>query len=209
MKAHIALLEKGLTAEVIMVPYSDEHGYHPKHPTVTAVNPKAQVPVLVHDGLALYDSTQIFEYLEDSVPQPNLWPTDINSRAQARLLEHQSDEVYFPHVVQLMGMQDDLNDPVAQQALASCASYYHSMEQQIQQQTFLCGQLTFADVAFFMAQLFGERMGAVMTQDTPGLLAWRERMLARTSVQQAVQPLVTFLLSVNRPIPEFLAFLRS
>ncbi len=207
MKAHIALLEKGLVTDVIMVSYSDEQGYHPKHPKVLEVNPKAQVPVLLSGELALYDSTQIFEYLEDLQATPNLWPTDISLRAQARLLEHQSDEVYFPYVVQLMGLQEDLKQTQAQQAIAACSAYEQLMEKQLQEQDYLLGNLSFADIAFFMAQLFGERMGAVMTQETPRLLAWRDRMLDRPSVQQAVKPLVDFLSSVNRPIPEFLNFI--
>jgi glutathione S-transferase len=101
-KAQIAALEKGLDFELVMVPFGADHRYEPKHPDVLRINPKRQVPVLIHGDLEIVDSTQIFEYLEDLRPQPALWPAGTVARARARLLEHKSDEVYFPHIIRLM-----------------------------------------------------------------------------------------------------------
>src|SRR5215213_2680119 len=92
-KVQIAALEKGLDFELVMVPFDMSRGYEPKHQEVLRINPKRQVPVLVHDELELFDSTQIFEYLEGLKPDPALWPRDLAQRARARLLEHMSDEV--------------------------------------------------------------------------------------------------------------------
>ena len=71
-KVRIALDEKRIGYERIDVPFSRTKGYEPKHPDVLAINPKAQVPVIVDEGLALYDSTLILEYLEDRYPSPAL-----------------------------------------------------------------------------------------------------------------------------------------
>ena len=60
-KVEIALREKGLAFEQVMVPFSQERGYAPKHPDVLAANPKGQVPVLVDGALSLFDSTVILE----------------------------------------------------------------------------------------------------------------------------------------------------
>src|ERR1700730_19380653 len=79
-KAQIAALEKGLDFDLVMVPYDSELGYSPKHPEVLRINPKGQVPVLVHGDLEIIDSTQIFEYLEDLQPTPALWPRDTPGR---------------------------------------------------------------------------------------------------------------------------------
>src|SRR5271169_6531021 len=105
-KAEIAALEKGLGIELVMVPFQMQTLYEPKHPEVARINPKRQVPVLVHGDLEIFDSTQIFEYFEDLKPEPPLWPRDIATRARARLIEHKSDEIYFPPVVRLMGLQE-------------------------------------------------------------------------------------------------------
>lgn len=71
-KVQIALLEKALDCEVVMVPF--DQAYEPKHPEVVRVNPKQQVPVLLHGAVEIFDSTQIFEYFEDVQPTPALWP---------------------------------------------------------------------------------------------------------------------------------------
>jgi glutathione S-transferase len=73
-KAQIAALEKNLAFDLVMVPFDFDKLYSPKHPEVLRVNPKAQVPVLVDGDLALFDSTQIFEYFEDLQPQPPCGP---------------------------------------------------------------------------------------------------------------------------------------
>src|ERR1700761_1731442 len=98
-KVQMAALEKGIEFKLIMVPYSSAQGYSPKHPEVLRINPKGQVPVLTHGEVEVFDSTQIFEYLEDAYPDPPLWPKSLNLRAYARRLELQSDEVYFPHII--------------------------------------------------------------------------------------------------------------
>jgi glutathione S-transferase len=73
-KVEIALQEKSLAFERVMVPFSQAQGYSPKHPAVLAANPKSQVPVLIDGDLTLFDSTLILEYLEDAYPRPALWP---------------------------------------------------------------------------------------------------------------------------------------
>jgi glutathione S-transferase len=203
-KVQIAALEKGLAFELHMVPFDTDDRYEPRHPEVLRVNPKRQVPVLIDGDVGLYDSTQIFEYLEDLAPQPPLWPAGVAQRARARQLEHASDEVYFPHVVRLMGLEHDMQSDAAIAACAACARYYEEMEHVLENREYLAGPYTFADIAFFMAQVFGERKGAPMTQATPRLLAWRERVGARAPVREVVTPMMAFLASQGRPVPAHL-----
>jgi glutathione S-transferase len=203
-KAVIAALEKGLDFELVKVPFDSDDRYRPKHPEVLRINPKQQVPVLIHGDLEIYDSTQIFEYLEDLCAEPALWPSDINARARARLLEHQSDEVFFSYVVQLMIHEHHIDGAEANAARELAARYYERMEAQLGAQDYLAGSYSYADIAFFMAQLFGERKSAILTGATPGLMAWRDRMVRRDAVKQAVQPLVNHLKASGRPVPGFL-----
>src|SRR5579871_4890828 len=127
-KAEIAAREKGLDVELIMVPFEMKTLYQPKHPEVLRINPKRQVPVLIDGDLEIFDSTQIFEYLEDLKPELPLWPRDRKERAQARLIEHKSDEVYFPPIIRLMGLQDKPQDPAAVSAREASARFYTEME---------------------------------------------------------------------------------
>src|SRR5574341_462248 len=90
-KAEIAAREKGLDFELVMVPFDMQRLYEPKHPEILRINPKRQVPVLIHGDLEIFDSTQIFEYFEALKPAPPLWPSGAAGRARARLLELKSD----------------------------------------------------------------------------------------------------------------------
>jgi glutathione S-transferase len=204
-KAQIAALEKGLEFELVMVPFDMQRLYEPKHPEVLRISPKRQVPVLIHGDLEIFDSTQIFEYLEDLKPEPALWPAEPPARARARLLELKSDEVYFPHIIKLMGLRDTPQDPAAIAARGAAARFYEEMEALMADRAFLAGPYSFADIAFYMAQLFGARMGAPMTEAAPKLRQWRQRMTARPAVRRVVGPMVAFLSSQGRPIPDFLS----
>jgi len=203
-KAQIACLEKGLKFDLVMVPFTMDHRYEPKHPEVLRINPKRQVPVLVHGDAEIFDSTQIFEYLEHVRPQPPLWPGEPAARARARLLELKSDEVFFPLIIRLMGLQNRLEDPAAQDAIAQGRRYYAEMDAVLQGRTYLAGEYTYADIAFYMAQLFAARLGAPMDAAAPNLLGWREHMTARPAVNQVVLQFANTLKSYKLPIPDFI-----
>src|SRR5881394_2547329 len=127
-KAEIAAHEKGLAFELVMVPFEMKMAYQPKHPEVLRINPKRQVPVLVDGDLEIFDSTQIFEYLETIRLEPALWPAEPKARARARLLEVKSDEVYFPPIIRLMGLQPAPDDPAAVEARAVAGQFYDELE---------------------------------------------------------------------------------
>ena len=208
-KAEIAAHEKGLAFELIMVPFEMKTLYQPKHPEVLRINPKRQVPVLIDGDLEIFDSTQIFEYFETIKPEPALWPADAKARARARLLEHKSDEVYFPPIVRLMGLQATPDDPAAVEARAAATSFYDVVENGLGASEWLAGSYSYADIAFYMAQLFGERWGAAMTDVHPRLQAWRERMGARPAVRRVAGAMARYLQSQGRKLPAFLAELSA
>ncbi|CAN5540334.1 glutathione S-transferase family protein [soil metagenome] len=54
---------------------------------IEAIAPAGRVPVLVDDdGLAIWDSLAIAEYLAETFPEKKLWPADASKRARARSL---------------------------------------------------------------------------------------------------------------------------
>ena len=198
-KAEIVLREKGFDFELEMVPFEMKVLYEPKHPEVVRINPKRQVPVLIDGDLELFDSTQIFEYLETLKRDPALWPAEPRARARTRLLEHKSDEVYFPHIIRLMG------DPKSPGAHDGAARFYEEMERTIGDQEWIAGAYSYADIAFYMAQLFGERMGAPVPAELARLQAWRDRMSDRPAVRQVAGAMGRYLLSIGRTLPPFMA----
>jgi glutathione S-transferase len=204
-KVHIAALEKAFPVNVEVVPFTMDHRYDPKHPEVLRVNPKRQVPVLIHGEVEIFDSSQIFEYFEHLQPHPPLWPAQPAARARARLLELKSDEVFFPHVIRLMGLQERLDEAAAQEAIAQASRYYTEIDALLEGRDYVAGEYSYADIAFYMAQTFAARLGAPMGAATPRLLAWRERLTARPAVHQVVLQFADSLTRYKLRIPDFIA----
>ncbi|HVP27606.1 MAG TPA: glutathione S-transferase family protein [Myxococcota bacterium] len=89
-KVRRALHWKRLPYEVVEVPLSKAFT------SVRRVNPVGKLPTLEHDGRFVADSTDILEYLEESFPEPPLFPKDRALRAQCHVLEDWADEsLYF------------------------------------------------------------------------------------------------------------------
>jgi glutathione S-transferase len=55
-------------------------------PTIRKYSPSGRVPVLLHRGLAIWESLAIAEYLNDIKPEGGLWPSSIAARAHARAI---------------------------------------------------------------------------------------------------------------------------
>ncbi len=193
-KAEIAAAEKGIAYEREFVPFSLATMYEPKHPDVVRINPKAQVPVLIDDDLEIFDSTQIFEYLEEIKPSPALWPGDAKSRARARLLELRSDEDFFPNCVTLMPAQWEVaGEEGLARAHAAIARYYDEMESLLADTEYLAGALSYADIAFFMASFFAAFLGAPWKPGHARLDAWRSGLMTRDAFKSAADERVAYL----------------
>jgi glutathione S-transferase len=108
-----------------------------------------------------------------------------------------------------MGLQATPDDPVAVEARDASRVFYDDMEKGIGDKKWLAGSYSYADIAFYMAQLFGARMTAPMTDAHPRLQAWRERMSARPAVAKVAGAMGRYLLSQGRKLPDFLARLGS
>jgi len=51
---------------------------------ISTVSPVGKVPVLDDDGLKVWDTLAIAEYLAERFPEKNLWPQGVQARARAR-----------------------------------------------------------------------------------------------------------------------------
>ena len=54
--------------------------------TIRKHSPSGRVPVLLHRGLAVWESLAIAEYLNDLMPEAGLWPSATAARAHARAI---------------------------------------------------------------------------------------------------------------------------
>jgi glutathione S-transferase len=93
MKPMICLKEKGLD---FVSRYVDLLAFEQHAPEFVAINPNGQVPVLVHDGAIVTESTVINEYLDDVFPEMPLRPGDLVARARMRVWSKFVDEYFCP-----------------------------------------------------------------------------------------------------------------
>ena len=193
-KVEIALYEKSLPFEREMVAFTQAAGYSPKHPDVLAVNPKGQVPVLVDGDLTLFDSTLIFEYLEDAYPAPPLYPAGAKPRARCRLIELSADEILLPLVRSLMfrnappdpdAERQRLRESEGERAEAAISAFYGGLQERLGGRDYFCGDFSVADIAMFMTVLFVLRLRGPRLAGFPSLAAWYARVGARPSAAKA------------------------
>jgi len=84
MRPWVMLRQAGIDFEEVYVRFDS---FSPESQFKTAlqgVNPVGKVPVLVHDGLAVWDTLAIAEYVAEHFPEKQLWPQDRAARAHAR-----------------------------------------------------------------------------------------------------------------------------
>jgi glutathione S-transferase len=93
MKALLCLKEKGLE---FVSHYVDLLRFEQHQPAFVAINPNGQVPVLVHDGAIITESTVINEYLEDAFAQVRLRPRNPVHVARMRIWSKFVDEYFCP-----------------------------------------------------------------------------------------------------------------
>ena len=208
-KVEIALREKAITFEREMVPFTQAQGYEPRHPVVLAVNPKRQVPVLIDGDLELFDSTLIFEYLEDLRPSPPLYPVDFRMRARCRLLELIGDEVLAPRAIRLGyrteppdsdARKQEQRDDDGRQAEAEIAELYSDLAQRLGAADFFGGDFSYADIALFMAVLWVMRLSGPRLDAWPELARWYARVGARPSVAVAAAELAAADRELSPPL---------
>jgi glutathione S-transferase len=89
----LCLLEKGLEFANHRL---DSRRWEHHAPEFRALSPEGMVPVLVHDGRVLTESSVINEYLDDLFPEMPLRPADPFERAQMRIWVKYVDEYFCP-----------------------------------------------------------------------------------------------------------------
>lgn len=193
-KVEIALDEKGIAHRRIVVPFNQTTGYDPKHPEVVALNPKGQVPVISDDGLVLYDSTVILEYLEDAYPEPPLYPAETTERARCRLDELVADEVMLAALKPLMHRTSPRTPDKAERAQqdtdaliaeGTLSRHYDTLDRRLSGQAFMGRCFGVADIATFMGVFFSLRLGGPSLAGHPGLERWYRAMLVRPAFAKA------------------------
>ncbi len=78
----LAMSAVGIEFEETVSPFDEAN--HNRH--FLEFSPTGRVPVLQHDGLVLWESLAIMEYLAEAFPDVCLWPENSAARARARVI---------------------------------------------------------------------------------------------------------------------------
>ncbi|HSD91014.1 MAG TPA: glutathione S-transferase family protein [Kofleriaceae bacterium] len=92
LRPYLALAHTGAAFETITI-LLDQQDTKAK---IGAVNPAGKVPVLHDDGLVIWDSLSICEYVAELHPHAKLWPIDRSARARARSISAEMHAGFAP-----------------------------------------------------------------------------------------------------------------
>ena len=84
MRPWVLLRQNGIPFEEVNVRFDSFDADSQFSKTMSSVTPVGKVPVLVDDGLVVWDTLAIAEYVAEKFPAKKLWPQDAKARARAR-----------------------------------------------------------------------------------------------------------------------------
>ena len=180
-RVRIALIEKAIPHEEVILDMSK--GGH-KAPDYLALNPYGRVPTITEDGLVLYESTAILNYLEATRPAPPLVPADPKLRALVDMhmklcdiqLGRYTGIIVFPR---RFLAKEKWDVPAMDAAAVEIKKHLAELETQLTGKQYLVGeQFSLADLCYLTLLNFLPVMEIV---PPPAVAAWVERLLARPS----------------------------
>jgi len=84
MRPWVLLRQAGIDFEEVKVRFDSFAPGSGFRSTMDAITPVGKVPVLVHDGLVVWDTLAIAEYVAEQFADLQLWPAERAARARAR-----------------------------------------------------------------------------------------------------------------------------
>lgn len=186
-KIRIYLGERNIPCDLEEVPWNRQTLWGPKPTAFLEANPRGEVPTLSDGDLAVFDSTLIWEYLEEVHSGKPLLPESSRDRALVRAWEDEADRLMKEHLMVLIREGflggGDLNALAASNA--AFAEFYDRLNGQLNGRTWLGESYSIADIAAFVCLLFAQTLGAEIG-NRARLAAWYARVAARDVVQQEV-----------------------
>jgi glutathione S-transferase len=123
-----------------------------KAPAFLALNPRGQVPTIVDDGFALWESAAIAEYLEERFPQKPLLPSDAKGRATARRMVAEADNYLAKAIGALATLVLFRKEPATPKEVAEAHSAIQAELSRLEAKLagpFMAGSLSLADFTAF------------------------------------------------------------
>ncbi|HUN58420.1 MAG TPA: glutathione S-transferase family protein [Candidatus Binataceae bacterium] len=170
-KTKVILEEKGLPYRIENLPPGN---LWKKPPEMVARHPLGKVPYIEHDGLTIYDSTVIGEYLEERYSWSRLMPDDPAERARVRMIEQYADEsmlvgslppIWMPYWSPPEKRDLDRMEKGREALRSRDLPYIEKLLAEAPAGGYLCGNYTLADVPMMV-------LAMVLEVDQPDLSQW-------------------------------------
>lgn len=177
-KIRIVLDHKGLAHEAV------DGLAKVNHDALAAVNPRAEVPVLVDGDATVVNSADIVAYLEHRYPKRPVYPSDPATRARARAWERTADTLVDAILADIaLWLWAERPDPMPkglrEAAQKDLEKIYEALEDALEKDGFLLGDLSIADIALFPHLTSVGLLGVPFSNERhPKLTAWLSRMNA-------------------------------
>lgn len=179
LRPWLALTQAGLEFREIVVPLRTEEGAALKERWC----PSGTVPVLHHDGVAIWESLAIAEYVAETFPEARLWPERREERAVARALANEMHAGFralrmaLPMNVARPPAPVDLDTDVKRDIARIAAAWTACRRAHRSAGPFLFGRFSIAD-AMFAPVCFRFQAYAVTLADHPEAAEYAATMLA-------------------------------
>ena len=154
------------------------------------LHPEGKVPLLIHNGTPLYESSIITEYLDEEFPRPPLRPVAPLKRAQLRLMTYECDEFFKPDIDLFKYEYETLSEIEQNSLLARLRGHLGKMAEPLKLQSYLMGsELTLADIHVFpfFRQLQKTRADFSKFFHFPELDTWLQRITQRPSFEKVMR----------------------
>jgi glutathione S-transferase len=141
---------------------------------------------VLDDGRTIADSTVIAEYIEEVYPAPPLYPKDPYERSRMRMIEdlcdRSFDAVGFGFWLAVLREQAPESQAMKQAAADELRDLLATLERELGEQNFFCGELSLADFAA-ICYVPGARTMGVNLGEFPRLQGWMEQMRRMPAVR--------------------------
>jgi maleylpyruvate isomerase len=140
----LALAHKGLPVESVVIDYADRS-------PVIEVSGQPLVPVIVDDGRVVADSTAILRYLEETRPDPPLFPRDRARRAEMDVFLEWFNEVWKapPNAIEAELEKPEPDHERIAALSARMGAWLGLFEAMLDGRDYLFGEFSAADCAAF------------------------------------------------------------
>ncbi|HYB90032.1 MAG TPA: glutathione S-transferase family protein [Candidatus Binataceae bacterium] len=191
-KTKIVLEEKGLKYRIENLPPGN---LWKKPPEMLARHPLGKVPYIEDEGITIFDSTVIDEYLEERYPEPHLMPADVIARMRVREAEQFGDEallggslppIWMPYWSEPAKRDADRMEKGREMLRTRDLPYVEKLLLSAPAGGYLCGAFSLAD-APMMALAMVLEVDALNLDAFPKVAAYLARLRERKSYR-AISP---------------------